>query len=160
MEPVVVKFRVKVISSLVVWLGNLVEEGRFRGRLRRTWDRIPNDLLSVSRRVKSSNTPCCMREGTQSAAPGEADPSNFRFRISGSPGHYAVASTRGHDSFDVVCRNGLLSDLLPSRNIAWGEGGWGCGGGGHRREAVVGGSCWFPPPRKLQQASFIDSSDL
>ena len=52
MEPVVVKFRVKVISSLVVWLGNLVEEGRFRGRLRRTWDRIPNDLLSVSRRVK------------------------------------------------------------------------------------------------------------
>src|SRR3954464_7459999 len=55
--------------------------------------------------VKSSNTQCCMREGTQLAARGEADPSNFRFRISGSPGHYAVASTHGHKPFDVVCPN-------------------------------------------------------
>ena len=58
---------------------------------------------------KSPNTQCCMREGTQSAARGEADPSNFRFRISGSPGHYAVASTRGHNFFDIdFCKVSFL----------------------------------------------------
>ena len=81
--------------------------------------------------VVVSNTQCFMRNGTQSAAQGEANPSFLRFRVSGSPCWVSVASTRDNFRFDVACGRGLLSRFAgPSLNkIAWGEGRWGNGGG-------------------------------
>ena len=74
--------------------------------------------------IAISNTQCCMRSGTQSAAQGEANPSFLRFRVSRSPCCFSVASTRGNFRFDAACGRGLLSRFVgPSRSqIAWGQG--------------------------------------
>ena len=81
--------------------------------------------------IEVSITQCCMRSGTQSAAQGGANLSFLRFRVSGSPCWFPVASTRDNFQFDVACGRGLLSRFVgPSLSkIAWGEGGWGNGGG-------------------------------
>ena len=87
--------------------------------------------IRVEIMIAISNTQCCMRSGTQSAAQGEANPSFLRFRVSRSPCCFSVASTRGNFRFDVACGWGLLSRFAgPSLDkIAWGEGRWGNGGG-------------------------------
>ena len=96
--------------------------------------------------IAVSNTQCCMRSGTQSAAQGEASLSFLRFRVSGSPCWVSVASTRDNFRFNVACGRGLLSrfvDLLSARSLGGKEGG-GTGAG-------TWGACWFPPPWSCQQ---------
>src|SRR5262249_32688970 len=67
MEPVGVKFRVNDGSGLG-WQGNCIEAECVRGRLRWTWDRIPNDLLSVSRRINPrAPNAVCVRERSRQA---------------------------------------------------------------------------------------------
>jgi hypothetical protein len=96
--------------------------------------------------IAVSNTQCCMRCRTQSAAQGEASLSFLRFHLSGSPCSLSVASTRDNFRFDVACRTGLLSHFVgPSLSkIAWGKEGGGAGAG-------TWGACWFPPPWNHQQ---------
>jgi hypothetical protein len=87
--------------------------------------------IRVEIMIAISNTQCFMRSGTQSAAQGEANPSFLRFRVSGSPCCFSVASTRDNFRFDVACGRGLLSRFVGTSlsQIAWGEGRWGNGGG-------------------------------
>jgi hypothetical protein len=83
--------------------------------------------IRVENSVVVSNTQCCMRDRTQSAAQDGANPSLFRFRVSGSPRPNAVASTRDNFRFDFAGGKGLLPCFTKPRptHIAWGEGGWG-----------------------------------
>jgi hypothetical protein len=79
--------------------------------------------------IAVSNTQCCMRGGTQSAAQGEANPSFLRFRVSGSPCSVSIASTRDNFHIDVACGRGSFLVWPSLSKIAWGKEGGGAGGG-------------------------------
>jgi len=105
---------------------------RGHGWLRRTWDRVPNDLLSVSRSLFQSRTPNAFCVTERSWQPG----TERSYLLLGSAcadhlGRITVASTRDNFRFDVACGRVLLSCFTWPRltHIAWGEGGWGAGAG-------------------------------